>query len=888
MSLTAGLSTALSGLQTSQRGLDVVAQNVSNLNTTGYSRKVMNQESVVLNGAGSGVRVGNITRVVNEGLLKDIRRQSGSVAKLQVQQNYFPRIDQLFGEVGSGNSIAHKVSELAQAFTTLSGDASSAATQWSTMQSGQDVADNLNFMTDQLQGLRAQADQDIASSVEDINSALKRIHELNLQIVKHSAISTGTSELEDQRDQALTELSENMDIQYYTRFDGSVTVFAGTGGQLLLDDSPQYLHFTPSSIVNSSMTAAGGQFGKISVDSGTADLTPMIGNGKLKALIDLRDKSIPDMQANLDQLTAQLKDTINQVHNRGTSLPNVASKYEGSRTFAWQAGQPAARQQTMRLSSPDQDVMLLTFDPSGNQTGKISLREVMQTAFTATPSLPGDAPRDAADFTAQGANEAWTINEVSAHIEGWLRSQGNTSARVNLDAQGKMVMDTGSPSVALTFRDQGSLVGAIPPVNGTVSGAPSKDATIIFNTSGMIGSDGNPVADQTVQGFSNFFGLNDFFVNGVPNSNYDSDVLPSGFTTASASWMKVYDQSGQIGTTLKIPQGASLDTIAKIINNQTHTNESDSLTAGATWTTTTPTNFVIRQTNGATTTAVVPPGTYTLDDMVTAIQPQLTAAGITVEKVTEGPYERLRFTQGVRNTATPESPLEGGGKALEVVASGGAVGGSPLDFGQTLNMAPQQHVQAAVVPEGSGYRLRIRQTDGTELFLSARPDAQGKTLLSELGLQPAATNSAAHVKVRDDIKAAPEKISRGEVQWNPDVGRYYLSVGDNSNVLDLATAMNAKRPFETSGGLHSAQYTLSEFSAATVALSAQEGGRSKTQLEYEENLCKSLTFQQASLSGVNLDEEVAKMMDFQQAYSAAARVISVLQEMLETLTNMVR
>lgn len=228
------------------------------------------------------------------------------------------------------------------------------------------------------------------------------------------------------------------------------------------------------------------------------------------------------------------------------------------------------------------------------------------------------------------------------------------------------------------------------------------------------------------------------------------------------------------------------------------------------------------------------------------------------------------------------------GQELRVGITGGTVAGSSLTLGQTLDMTPTQRIQASVIPEGSGYRLRIRQTTGDTLYTSSQLDGQGKNLLSDMGLEHAATGAAGSTSVRSDLMQAPEKISRSMVQWNADSGRYYISEGDNSTALALATAMNSKVSMASAGGIYAGDYSLSDYAAATISVVSQQAGASKTDYDYQKTLNESLNFQNSSYSGVNLDEEVAEMVNFQQAYAASAKVMSVLQDMLETLTSMIR
>lgn len=210
------------------------------------------------------------------------------------------------------------------------------------------------------------------------------------------------------------------------------------------------------------------------------------------------------------------------------------------------------------------------------------------------------------------------------------------------------------------------------------------------------------------------------------------------------------------------------------------------------------------------------------------------------------------------------------------------------DLGTTLEMSKEQKVYAAVVPDGSGSRLRIIHSGNQELFLSSDLDGQGKNLLSDLSLEAAATTTAAGLAVRQELVAGPERISRGMMQWNSDVDEYFISEGDNAVALQMAELGTTKLSFDSAGGLFQGQYTLSEYAAATISVVAGDSDHSKTVLDYQSTLSESLDFQYTSFSGVNLDEEVSAMIDYQQAYTASAKVITAIQEMLEVLVNIIQ
>jgi flagellar hook-associated protein 1 FlgK len=100
--------------------------------------------------------------------------------------------------------------------------------------------------------------------------------------------------------------------------------------------------------------------------------------------------------------------------------------------------------------------------------------------------------------------------------------------------------------------------------------------------------------------------------------------------------------------------------------------------------------------------------------------------------------------------------------------------------------------------------------------------------------------------------------------------------------------MAAKSVMASAGNIYSGSYNFSEYAAASISVVSTNASHSKDQQTYQKSLGDSLNTQYTSFSGVNLDEEVANMINFQQAYSASAKVIATLQEMLDTLVNTIR
>lgn len=119
MSLNIALYNAISGLQANSRGLDVTAQNVANVNTEGYSRKTVQQQSRVIQGQGAGVEISNVSREVNEFMIRQLRDGITNLGDAEVKEEFYTRMQEMFGTLASDSSIGFGLAELGVRFQAL-------------------------------------------------------------------------------------------------------------------------------------------------------------------------------------------------------------------------------------------------------------------------------------------------------------------------------------------------------------------------------------------------------------------------------------------------------------------------------------------------------------------------------------------------------------------------------------------------------------------------------------------------------------------------------------------------------------------------------------------------------------------------------------------------
>jgi len=328
MTLSSALGAALSGLNVAQSGIDVTARNIANIGTPGYTRKVPNQVNALAGGEGIGVRREAAQRQIDEFLQQQMRVASAGAASLNVKASMLSRVDAMFGAPSSNNSIAGSISALATALQELAGNPEAPAARQSLLNQAGNFAAQLNTMSQTVQNMRLEAERNIAAAVESANALLKTIAEVNNQISQRQASNQSVGDLQDKRDMAINELSRLMDVRVTNRDDGTVTIFT-SGGQLLLDRTAVELSFNEQTQIDATSSRANDGVGTITLSANgtTIDLLAAgaIRSGAIAGYLEMRDTVLPQAQAQLDELAAQLALALSQEEVAGTAATDGAA-----------------------------------------------------------------------------------------------------------------------------------------------------------------------------------------------------------------------------------------------------------------------------------------------------------------------------------------------------------------------------------------------------------------------------------------------------------------------------------------------------------------------------------------------------------------------------------
>ena len=331
MSLTISLQSALASLSVTQSQMQIVSSNVANASTEGYTRKTAAANNLILDGRGAGVRLAEIERIVDQNLLRQLRDQLARVGNLEVQNEYYNRMQDLFGSPGSNADVSHMIGRLAASLESLTSSPELAAGKFSVIANAQSLADRMTTLTTEIQRMRRDADTEIARTITVINQRLTTINEFNNQIGNATALGQSTADLEDARDLAIADLSDLIDIQTYTRANGHIVILTPSA-RPLVDNGAVTLTHSPVSTMAADISYPN-VIDAISYGPGGADITGEIQGGRLAGLIQMRDKQLPELQSEFDRLTEVLVASANAAHNAGTAFPPPTS-LTGSRSLA--------------------------------------------------------------------------------------------------------------------------------------------------------------------------------------------------------------------------------------------------------------------------------------------------------------------------------------------------------------------------------------------------------------------------------------------------------------------------------------------------------------------------------------------------------------------------
>ena len=497
----AGLSTILniatSGLMAAQTGLDVVSNNVSNVNTSGYVTEVVNQSSISNGGASAGVQVDGVTRATNAYLEAANYTAQSTAAQASVTASLLTQAQSLLGDptpttTASGSTTTSSFfTSLDNVFSSLSTVASSPSsrTELAAVSQVSTFLASAQTIQSGLSSLSGQTDQQIQSDVSNANQLLSQISALNTQISQATITGQDATGPQNQQAGMISQLSSLMGVNVSTGANGVVTI-RGSDGTLLANGAG-------AATLSYQVSDGAGQISVTPAQSTTSSVSN-ISNGQLAGLINVRNVQIPGVAAQVANLVNQTATQLNTVANQYSAVPPPTTL-------------------TGADTGQDLGTVISNFGSGSTNINIVNSAGVLQSQVTI-------------NFQGGGAG---TITNSSGG--------GTNFTAANFLSVLNGSSGLGGSGASATFTN-----GALSITSGSAD-------------SGVAISDGSPPAEVGGQDFSTFFGLNNLIQsNTVTNSNTGlTSASASGFPAGQAVSFKILSPTGATLQTVNVTTPAS-------------------------------------------------------------------------------------------------------------------------------------------------------------------------------------------------------------------------------------------------------------------------------------------------------------------------------------------
>jgi flagellar hook-associated protein 1 FlgK len=320
------MSSALSALMTNTEALRITSNNIANINTQGYARRIVNEGTAATGGMLGGVDIETVQRAIDKYLGREVVAATGTSARYDAQASIYGQLDGILGSPGDGTALTSQLSDVSAALGQATLAPNDASSQLGALNAFQSLATQMASLSNSIAGLRTQADQQIASAVSQANTLIKQISDLNAQ-ARQATISGDTgSAVFDERDQAVQSLAQLIGIRTQEQADGTISVTTSDGNGLV---GGTYVQLSYAGGITN------GTYGPITIQSVnpqtgdpvgiTQALDSHLDSGQISGLLDMRDRSLADTAAGLGNLARTSVLAYNAQHNANTAFPPPAT-----------------------------------------------------------------------------------------------------------------------------------------------------------------------------------------------------------------------------------------------------------------------------------------------------------------------------------------------------------------------------------------------------------------------------------------------------------------------------------------------------------------------------------------------------------------------------------
>jgi len=456
MSLSSALSIAMSGLNANQAALAIVSSNVANASTPGYVSQSLNQVEQNSGGLGTGVQIAGISRALNTYVQSQLRTETSGGGYADQISNVLTQLQNVYGTPGGQGTLETGFSNLTSAVQGLSANSGSYSAQSAVITAAQNLAQQLNSTTQGIQALRSNVQQDISTSVSSANTAMAQIANLNTQLQGMNPSDPSTATLEDQRDTAINQLSQLMDVRVSTSSSNQVSIYTNSGVELVGAQASTLSFNGPATLSASNLYSTNpaqngvGTLTLTSPSGATVDLdaTNALSSGKIAADIQLRDTTLVQAQTQVDQLAASMSSALSDTTTAGTAVTS---------------GSQAGFSLDLSNMQPGNTINLTYTNTATNTQQQLQIVAVGSSSVLPLPTTSGSSPNTTVIGVDVSGGMASIVSQLNAALGGanlqFSNPSGSTLQVLNGTGIGSAV---GSASATTTTSSLTSGSAALP------------------------------------------------------------------------------------------------------------------------------------------------------------------------------------------------------------------------------------------------------------------------------------------------------------------------------------------------------------------------------------------------------------------------------------------
>ena len=941
------LNIAKEALLTHQASVQVASHNIANVDTDGYTRQTLtlapNQATYsTLGSIGNGVHGERIARQYDQFMTQRIMDQTSTQSDLQAQQSAMRMVETIFNEA-PGMALNDMMSKFWESVQELADNPEVTATRQQIVQQAEIIFDQFQTMNTEIAQARYDIGVNLNSAVEDVNSLTKEIADLNNQITSSENQFRQANDLRDKRDQLVKELSGLLDINYFENPDnGAYSVLMNDGHSLVdgITNRPVGWENNELYILG---TAKDGATTRTAIGDGS-ELGGKIG-GWLEVRSQLLENDPENYLGRMDALANAMIREVNQIHSQGVGLTSFSDTITGT----YMANNTGVLTSAIDITTAHKTIEAGAININGRDIGLIAgtaqinglgmgkayntVQAINKAEAGVTASLTTLVAGDAVTGLAAGESVNFTVNGITVNY-------GPAAVAETADETAANIVNAINAAISTYNSDPANPIDmTIEAVVGDGTNGGVNNSIVLYNTvegdeSRIIIGDieTDPVSPDYPAESKLALTNGEFRADSTHNTGKLSLSSSSAITIESGNNDTYLDQLGlgsvmhttQYATTAALPLGAgpsdftfNLNDTNIVINLAGPLTEEEVATQIVatinTYQNATGVEAIIGNgLNGGEQNAIIfrntMPGdtseitlsNYSLIAGVDVVDPAefdttATGGGLLNDLQDDGdlifdPAQHGYVSASLRGLDYfDELQLEGNDFGIWIYDSAGNTvlpqpvkidlerANTMYDVVNAINSALQkENVDSFLSVDIYENRLRFNVDDAGHTFAFAKDNTN---FLQAAGINTLLTgHNSSTFGVNELISDNLQYMAAGKVS---DTGNIFR--GDNSNALDMTTIQYNENVRFTGGSTS----TLDDFYNSLISEIGTKGRRLDRDVEVSEIVMNQMNELRDATSGVSLDEEMANLIKFQHAYSAAAKLITTSDEMYQTLLTSV-